>query len=106
MGPTLSWLLGNIGYHHVHPLNPQIPFYRLPEAMAAIPELQHPTVTTVRPRDIRACLRANLWDEGTSRMVSYREVVNCPQIRRRRSDGHNSARHPDQPSGGINKHSQ
>lgn len=77
MGPTLSWLLGNIGYHHVHHLNPQIPFYRLPEAMAAIPELQHPTITTLRPGDIRACLRANLWDEETSRMVSYREVANC-----------------------------
>lgn len=76
MGPALSWLLGNIGYHHVHHLNPQIPFYRLPEAMAAIPELQHPTVTTLRPRDIRACLRANLWDEATSQMVSYREVAN------------------------------
>lgn len=76
MGRTLSWLLGNIGYHHVHHLNPQIPFYRLPEAMGAIPELQHPTVTTLRPRDIWACLRANLWDETTSRMVSYREGEN------------------------------
>lgn len=76
MGRTLSWLLGNIGYHHVHHLNPQIPFYRLPEAMAAIPELQHPTVTTLRPRDIRACLRANLWDEERSQMVSYREAAN------------------------------
>lgn len=76
MGRALSWLLGNIGYHHVHHLNPQIPFYRLPEAMTAIPELQHPTVTTLHPRDILACLRANLWDEETSRMVSYHEVAN------------------------------
>lgn len=76
MGRVARWLLGNIGYHHVHHLNPQIPFYRLPEAMAAIPELQHPGVTTLHPRDIRACLRANLWDEKTSRMVSYREAVN------------------------------
>lgn len=74
MGRIPGWLLGNIGYHHVHHLNPQIPFYRLPEAMEAIPELQHPTVTTLHPRDIQACLRANLWDEKTSRMVSYREA--------------------------------
>ena len=87
MGRTLSWLLGNIGYHHVHHLNPQIPFYRLPEAMTAIPELQHPTVTTLRPRDIRACLRANLWDEETAQMVTYREVAKStsdPSTARRR----------------------
>jgi omega-6 fatty acid desaturase (delta-12 desaturase) len=88
MGRTLSWLLGNIGYHHVHHLNPQIPFYRLPEAMAAIPELQHPTVTTLRLRDIWACLRANLWDEETSQMVSYREAATStsdPSTARRRT---------------------
>lgn len=92
MGRTLSWLLGNIGYHHVHHLNPQIPFYRLPKAMAAIPELQHPTVTTLRPRDIRACLRANLWDEQSSRMVSFREVANSadPSTAHRRPQLHTS----------------
>ena len=88
MGATLSWFLGNIGYHHVHHLNPQIPFYRLPEAMGAIPELQHPTVTTLHPRDIRACLRANLWDEERSQMVSYGEAAKStsdPSTARRRA---------------------
>ena len=37
MGPVMRFFTGNIGYHHVHHLNPTIPFYRLPEAMAAIP---------------------------------------------------------------------
>ena len=76
MGRVMSWFLGNIGYHHVHHLNRLIPFYRLPEAMAAIPELQHPTVTSLHPRDILACLRLNLWDEHAARMVSYHEVDN------------------------------
>lgn len=78
LNPVMSWFTGNIGYHHVHHLNSHIPFYRLPDAMAAIPELQHPTVTTLRPHDILACFRANLWEPATQRMVSYREAKNTP----------------------------
>jgi acyl-lipid omega-6 desaturase (Delta-12 desaturase) len=73
LGPIMNWFTGNIGYHHVHHLNSHIPFYRLPEAMAAIPALQHPAVTSLRPRDILACFRANLWDTRSQRMVSYSE---------------------------------
>ena len=73
-GSVLRWFTGNIGFHHVHHLNSLIPFYRLPDAMAAMPELQHPTVTTLRPRAIAACFRANLWDEASARMIDYREA--------------------------------
>ena len=79
LSPIMSWFTGNIGYHHVHHLNPHISFYRLPEAMAAIPELQHPTVTSLHPRDILACFRANLWNSSTQRMVSYREAASSPE---------------------------
>lgn len=71
LGPVIRWFTGNIGFHHVHHLNSLIPFYLLPQAMAAVPELQHPTVTTLKPRDIMACFRANLWDEASGRMVRY-----------------------------------
>ena len=64
LGPIMKWFTGSIGYHHVHHLNPHIPFYRLPEAMAAIPELQHPVVTSLRPRDILSCFRESV---GTAR---------------------------------------
>jgi omega-6 fatty acid desaturase (delta-12 desaturase) len=74
LGPVLRWFTGNIGFHHVHHLNSLIPFYRLPQAMAAIPELQHPAVTTLRPRDVVACFRANVWDEAGGRMVRYSDV--------------------------------
>ena len=74
LGPIMSWFTGNVGYHHVHHVNPHIPFYRLPEAMSAIPELQCPSVTSLRPRDILACFRANLWEARTQRMISYREA--------------------------------
>ena len=74
LGSVLRWFTGNIGFHHVHHLNSLIPFYRLPDAMAAIPELQHPSVTTLRPRAIAACFRANLWDDARGRMIDYREA--------------------------------
>lgn len=74
LGSVLRWFTGNIGFHHVHHLNSLIPFYRLPDAMAAIPELQHPSVTTLRPRAVAACLRANLWDEASGCMIDYREA--------------------------------
>ncbi|MGZ5441041.1 MAG: fatty acid desaturase family protein [Thermoanaerobaculia bacterium] len=74
LGPVLRWFTGNIGFHHVHHLNSLIPFYRLPQAMAAIPELQHPGVTTLKPRDVVACFHANLWDDANGRMVRYRDA--------------------------------
>ena len=75
LGKLMQWFTGNIGYHHIHHLNVRIPFYRLPEAMAAIPELQSPVVTSLAPRDIVDCFRASLWDEGRQRMVSYGEAA-------------------------------
>jgi omega-6 fatty acid desaturase (delta-12 desaturase) len=70
-GPIMAWFTGNIGYHHVHHLNPGIPFYRLPEAMAAIPELQNPHKTSLHPKDVIACLRLALWDMRQKKMVEY-----------------------------------
>ncbi|MEZ4335279.1 MAG: fatty acid desaturase [Sandaracinaceae bacterium] len=72
-GRLLRWLTGNIGYHHVHHLNSGIPFYRLPEAMAAIPELQNPRKTSLWPEDIAACFEQKLWDPKAERMVGYPE---------------------------------
>ena len=74
LGKLMQWFTGNIGYHHIHHLNVRIPFYRLPEAMAAIPELQSPITTSLAPRDIVDCFRACLWDEDRQRMVTYREA--------------------------------
>ena len=71
---AMQWFTGNIGYHHIHHLNVRIPFYRLPEAMAAIPELQSPLTTSLAPREIVDCFRSNLWDEDRQRMISYREA--------------------------------
>lgn len=74
LNQVMQWFTGNIGYHHIHHLNVKIPFYRLPEAMAAIPELQSPPTTSLAPREILDCFRSNLWDEDRQRMVTYREA--------------------------------
>jgi acyl-lipid omega-6 desaturase (Delta-12 desaturase) len=71
MGPVMHWFTGNIGYHHVHHLNHNIPFYRLPEAMAEMPELQSPGRTSWKPSDVYACLRLKLWDAKKQEMVGW-----------------------------------
>ncbi|MBA3314971.1 MAG: fatty acid desaturase [Planctomycetaceae bacterium] len=71
MGPLMRWFTGSIGYHHVHHLNSHIPFYRLAEAMAAIPEAQSPTTVTLGFRDVASCLRLKLWDADAERLVPW-----------------------------------
>lgn len=74
MNPVMQWFTGNIGFHHVHHLNSKIPFYRLPEAMRGIKELQNPQVTSLSPNDIFSCLRLKLWDPKAERLLSFREA--------------------------------
>ena len=69
LGPLMNWFTANIGYHHVHHLNPHIPFYRLPEAMRRIPELQSPRMVTLSLADIIRCLRLKVWDNDLQRMT-------------------------------------
>ncbi len=74
MSPLMHWFTGNIGYHHVHHLNHRIPFYRLPEAMEKMPELQNPGRTSWALKDIRACLNCSVWDESEGRLISFKEA--------------------------------
>ncbi len=74
MNPFMEWVTANIGYHHIHHLNSKIPFYRLPEAMAAVPELQQAKVTTLKPSDIKACLRLKVWDPERNKMIGFDEL--------------------------------
>lgn len=71
MGPVMNWFTANIGYHHVHHLNAAIPFYRLPEAMQAIPELHNPGKTSLAPKDIAACFALKVWDPDKNAMTDY-----------------------------------
>jgi omega-6 fatty acid desaturase (delta-12 desaturase) len=74
IGPVAAWFTANIGYHHIHHLNSHIPFYRLPEATAAIPELQNPRTTSLHPMEIIRCLRLKVWDSEGQRMVSLGDL--------------------------------
>jgi omega-6 fatty acid desaturase (delta-12 desaturase) len=63
------WFTANIGYHHIHHLNHRIPFYRLPEVLQSVPEVQNPKTTSLSPLEIIRCLRLKVWDTDTQEMV-------------------------------------
>src|SRR5699024_574713 len=44
----LQWITGNIGYHHVHHLSPNVPNYRLEEAHENTPPLHQATTITLK----------------------------------------------------------
>jgi omega-6 fatty acid desaturase (delta-12 desaturase) len=74
MNPVMAWLTGNIGYHHIHHLNSKIPFYRLPEVMAHIKELQTCKRTSLNIKEVIACLRLKIWDQDKNKMVGLRDI--------------------------------
>ncbi len=78
--PILRWFTGNIGFHHVHHLNPRIPNYRLRECHDAAAILQ-----TAPRLTLGTALRAvhyALWDEDLGRMVRF-PAANPGAARRR-----------------------
>ena len=74
MSPFMQWCTGNIGFHHIHHLNCRIPFYKLPTAMQGIRELQNAKITSLKPKDIWACLRLKVWDPEKQEMIGYKEI--------------------------------
>jgi len=74
MNVIMAWFTANIGYHHVHHLNSKIPFYRLPEVVKAVPELQRPKTTSLSPMNIFRCLRLKVYDVELQRLVSLRSA--------------------------------
>lgn len=74
MNPFWRWVTANIGYHHIHHINARIPFYRLPEAMKHIPELQKAKTTSLNPADIMACFRLKIWDPESNSMIGVKQL--------------------------------
>ena len=68
---VLRWFTANIGLHHVHHLDSQIPNYRLQECMDANPELQQ--VERLTLWGSLSCASLRLWDEEKSEMVGLRD---------------------------------
>jgi omega-6 fatty acid desaturase (delta-12 desaturase) len=74
MNAFMRWASANIGYHHIHHLNARIPFYRLPEVMRSIPELQNPKTTSLSLRDVLACFRLKVWDPSRQKMIPLSQI--------------------------------
>ncbi len=68
----LQWFTGNIGFHHVHHLNPHVPNYRLEACHRAIPALQRVPMLGIGS-GVRS-LSFALWDEDRERMVPFRSA--------------------------------
>jgi acyl-lipid omega-6 desaturase (Delta-12 desaturase) len=68
--PVLRWFTANIGFHHIHHLNPHVPNYRLAACHAALPALQGATTLTLR--DGLRALSFVLWDESRRAMITFR----------------------------------
>ena len=69
---VLRWFSGNIGFHHVHHLNPSIPNYNLRYCHKRVPILkQSPTIGLFASLK---SLKYRLWDEQNREMVSFRRL--------------------------------
>lgn len=65
----LQWFSGNIGFHHLHHLSPQIPNYRLEDCHES-----HPMFNTVAEVTLRSSLKSfqfRLWDEQDRQLVGF-----------------------------------
>lgn len=65
----LQWLTANIGLHHIHHLDSQIPNYRLQECLDHNPALAGLGRLTLR--ESLSCAGLKLWDEDAGRMVPF-----------------------------------
>jgi acyl-lipid omega-6 desaturase (Delta-12 desaturase) len=75
---VLQWISGNIGFHHIHHLSPQIPNYNLERCHNA-----NPVFHDVKPVTLLSSLKSlsfRLWDESQRELVGWRRMR---QLRRR-----------------------
>jgi Fatty acid desaturase len=66
------WLTGNIGYHHIHHLNPLVPNYELARCHHENPIMDRVANKITFWESLR-CIFNKLWDEEQERMITFRE---------------------------------
>jgi len=69
---VLQWFTGNIGFHHIHHLNPRIPNYNLEKCYQ-----ENSLFQSVKPITLRSSLKSlrfRLWDEEARQMVGYKSL--------------------------------
>lgn len=67
-GKIMNWYSGNVGFHHIHHLNPKIPFYNLLKSEKAIRD-----VVAVNPIYLSTYfkhLKTKVWDFGEGKLVN------------------------------------
>jgi acyl-lipid omega-6 desaturase (Delta-12 desaturase) len=67
---VLSWFTGNIGYHHIHHLDPRIPNYRLRACHREVAEVIEPVPALTLGRALLGA-KCKLWDEDHHQMVPF-----------------------------------
>ena len=68
----LHWATGNIGYHHLHHLNPRIPNYRLAACHASDPMFNEGK--SIRFWESFRLAKLALWDEPQRQLISFAEL--------------------------------
>lgn len=71
--PIFHWLTGNIGYHHLHHLNPAIPSYNLVAADEATFSELSSIIQNLSFIESLDCMYNHLWDEDLEKYISFRE---------------------------------
>lgn len=74
---VLQWFSGNIGFHHVHHLSPQIPNYYLEKCHNSTPALKEVKALTLISSF--KSLQYRLWDEASEKLVSFRHISKLRQ---------------------------
>jgi omega-6 fatty acid desaturase (delta-12 desaturase) len=67
---VLRWFTGNIGFHHIHHLNPRIPEYNLKQCYDNVSEVQQ--VKPVTLLDSLKSLFLRLWDDRAKQLISFK----------------------------------
>ncbi len=70
----LQWFSGNIGFHHIHHLNPRIPNYNLEKCFYENEVFQE--VKPITFLGSMKSLKLRLWDEKLQKLVSYSHARN------------------------------
>lgn len=66
---VLQWFSGNIGFHHIHHLNPRIPNYNLQRCHDADPIFKQ--ITPITFASSLRTLALRLWDERSRKLTGY-----------------------------------
>jgi len=70
----MQWFSGNIGFHHIHHLNPMIPNYNLEKCHHSDPFFQ--VAPELSLLSSLKTIKFRLWDEANGKMISFRDLKN------------------------------